>query len=64
MSENEWDNVWQKSGWIDLPEKPKICMDMGHNAPNMLYIPPGKAYRHVCPSCGYTVILYGSNITW
>lgn len=46
----------EKSGWEDDPTPP-VCRDPGHEAPNMLYVPPGKQYRHVCPTCGYTVIL-------
>lgn len=40
---------------------PRVCLDPGHKAPDMLYVPPGKVYRHVCPTCGYTVRLRSSD---
>lgn len=52
----------QKSGFFDLPVQ-QTCRHPEHEPPSMLYIPPGKGYRHVCPGCGKTVNLYGSNIT-
>lgn len=40
-----------KNGFYDLP-KDETCRHPEHNPPTHLYIPPGKGYRHVCPSCG------------
>lgn len=41
----------KQPGFFDLP-MPQRCTDPSHNFPMHLYIPPGKGYRHVCPSCG------------
>lgn len=38
---------------------PKICNDPSHNPPNMLLVPAGKVYIHVCPSCGLESKVYG-----
>lgn len=38
-------------GFYDLP-KTVTCTHPEHTPPTMLYIPQGKGYRHVCPSCG------------
>ncbi len=48
---NMADDLKTKGGFFDLPAS-KRCMDRAHDFPNMLYIPPGKGYTHVCPSCG------------
>ena len=36
---------------LDLPLSNK-CKHPSHEPPSMLYIPPGKGYRHICPNCG------------
>lgn len=41
----------EKSGFFDLP-KDVMCKDPSHNPPNMISIPYGQGYKHVCPSCG------------
>jgi hypothetical protein len=41
-----------QSGFYDLPEDIKGCNDPHHNPPMHIYIPQGKGYRHICPSCG------------
>lgn len=45
-----------KGGFFDL-DKEERCMDLSHNPPTHLCIPAGKGYKHVCPSCGYTITL-------
>lgn len=45
-----------KSGFFDLPQF-ENCTDPEHDPPTHLQIPQGKGYRHVCPSCGKTVII-------
>ena len=40
-----------RGGFFDLPPV-RHCRHPGHEFPTMLYIPPGKGYRHVCPGCG------------
>lgn len=58
----------RESGFFDLPELPvykhvqKPCFDLSHEPPTHLHIPAGQGYRHVCPSCGYSVILYPSSM--
>lgn len=46
----------------DDPEVSKNCTNPQHNPPNMMVIRHGKRYRHVCPGCGFTVILRSPNI--
>jgi hypothetical protein len=41
----------KKGGFFDLP-KTDVCRDPSHNPPSHLYVPPGKGYNHICPSCG------------
>lgn len=44
-------NTDKKGGFFDLP-KVNTCKDHSHNPPSHIYIPQGKGYKHVCPSCG------------
>ena len=53
----------EKDGFFDLP-KQEICRDPEHRFPTMLYIPPGKGYRHTCPTCGKSQICYGTTATY
>lgn len=46
----------KRSGFEDDPT-PIPCLYEEHNPPMHLYVPPGKQYRHVCPSCGYTIVI-------
>lgn len=39
------------------------CLDPNHNAPTLIYIPPGNVLEHVCPSCGWETRIEASNIT-
>lgn len=51
-------NIGQRGGLVDDPYYPKNhCRVVGHNPPNMMVIPAGKIYIHVCPGCGYRVTL-------
>jgi len=52
----------KKGGFFDL-EKMKICSHPEHNPPAHLYIPPGKGYIHICPSCQNEVKLIPPQIT-
>lgn len=58
----------EESGFFDLPELPaykhkrQFCLDPSHEPPMHLHIPAGQGYRHVCRSCGHTVILYPSSM--
>jgi hypothetical protein len=51
----------KKGGFEDIPTIER-CRDPEHEPPMHLYIPPGKQYRHICPGCGKTVVLRGSQI--
>jgi hypothetical protein len=57
------DNIGKKGGFFDLPKDEKKCNDPEHEAPNMIYIPPGKGYRHVCPKCGEESIIIPQQVT-
>ena len=54
----------QESGMEDIPKGHwRSCSDPNHiPGPMLLYIPPGKRYRHVCPLCGNVTYIYGSDI--
>lgn len=48
----------RKSGFEDDTEPMiKPCISMQHDPPGHMVIPAGKVYRHVCPSCGYEVVI-------
>ena len=55
----------RKSGFEDDDDAAfgRQCRDPEHSPPTMLYIPPGKRYRHVCPSCGAEVVMHGARFT-
>lgn len=40
-----------KGGFFDLT-KDETCRHKSHNPPMFIYIPNGKGYKHICPSCG------------
>lgn len=40
------------------------CKDPEHNPPAHLYIPTGESYIHTCPSCGRSLVIHGSNISF
>ncbi len=46
----------KESGFED-DQRQTPCVSSQHNPPSHMVIPPGKVYRHVCPSCGREVIL-------
>ena len=50
----------EESGFFDLPESLRICQAPGPEPPMHMYVPPGKGYRHVCPTCGKVTILVSS----
>lgn len=45
-----------KSGFEDIPIQER-CLNAEHNPPSHMVIPSGKQYRHVCPGCGYEIVL-------
>ena len=53
------DKINKKSGFFDLHISDR-CLNPGHNPPSHLYIPAGKGYRHICPSCGKETVLRNS----
>lgn len=38
----------------------KTCNHPEHNPPMYLYIPYGQTYRHICPNCGFEVVMHSS----
>lgn len=53
----------KSSGFYGLPNIIK-CSDPHHEPPMFIHIPVGKAYRHVCPSCGAVKNLISPQITY
>jgi hypothetical protein len=53
-----------KSGMEPIPDYQPPCCNPGHQPPTHLYIPPGQQYRHICPSCGFTVVIRGNNVSY
>ena len=56
-SNDELSKILSKQGGYEDDDLPSICRNPSHNPPTGLYIPEGKRYRHICPACGYTVVL-------
>lgn len=52
----------KRSGFFNLPTQ-EVCRNPDHNAPTHLHIPQGQGYRHICPSCGHTVVLTAPTVT-
>jgi len=46
----------RKSGFEDIPIQER-CLNPRHQPPSHMVIPAGKQYRHVCPGCGFQVVL-------
>lgn len=65
MNKKTWnDNTDDKSGgFFDLPKGMKPCLRPEHQPPRHLVIPPGKGYRHICPSCGKETVMIPMQIT-
>ena len=53
----------KQGGFFDLPQD-KRCKDKSHKPPTHIYIPQGKGYRHVCPSCGKVTDLIPPQISF
>ena len=53
----------EKSGFFDI-HPTKLCNHPDHGFPSHLYIPFGKGYRHVCPSCGNVTTVIPQQITF
>lgn len=47
-----------QSRFENLPEQYKPCTDPSHGVPNILYVPPGQVYIHICPTCHAESRLY------
>jgi hypothetical protein len=52
------------SGFEDDPRINQNCTSNFHEAPNMIVIPQGKRFKHVCPDCGHIQYVYPNNITF
>lgn len=53
----------KQGGFFDLPKDTR-CKDKSHEPPTHIYIPQGKGYRHVCPSCGKVTDLIPPQISF
>ena len=53
----------KQSGFFDI-ESFKICTHPEHNIPSHIFIPQGKGYRHICPSCNTEVVIVPIQITF
>ena len=53
----------KQGGFFDLPKDTR-CKDKSHKPPTHIYIPQGKGYRHVCPSCGKVTDLIPPQISF
>lgn len=53
----------RRGGFEPIPDGRKPCAHPGHKPPMHLFIPPYMQFRHVCPGCGYEVVLRGSQVT-
>lgn len=57
LLENEIEKMEKdNSGFFDLPIS-KTCNHPEHKFPSHLWIPFGKGYKHICPSCGNKIIV-------
>lgn len=55
-------NKYEKRGGLEPIAT--VCLDLMHEPPKFLYIPPGKQYRHICPSCGFESVIRGNQVRW
>jgi len=57
-------NKYPKGGFEDEPKDawPKPCLDREHQPPGHMVIPAGKLYRHVCPACGWQVVIHSRSM--
>lgn len=53
----------KQGGFFELPQDTR-CKDKSHEPPTHIYIPQGKGYRHVCPSCGKVTELIPPQISF
>lgn len=55
----------KRGGFEDIPKSEigSLCLDPEHAPPMHLWIPPGKQYRHICPSCGHEVVMRAPQVT-
>lgn len=53
----------KQGGFFDLPKDAR-CKDKSHEPPTHIYIPQGKGYRHICPSCGKVTDLIPPQISF
>lgn len=58
-----WDeSSGSNSGFEDDPGYLAPCNHRQHIPPMHIVVPLGKRYRHVCPGCGKTALLYPSQV--
>jgi hypothetical protein len=52
------------SGFLVDNKESKVCNHHEHNPPQHLYIPAGKTYKHICPSCSKETVVSSLNIMY
>lgn len=62
-SDNDQLNEKERSHFEDI-EKIETCKHPEHNPPSHLYIPQGKRYVHICPSCGNREVIAPPQISF
>ena len=67
IPDEERDDYFSRASFFLPPDGPSQswanqCNHPSHNPPNMLYIPGGKTYTHVCPSCVQETVLQSSSV--
>lgn len=40
------------------------CVGLNHNPPSHIYVPAGKVYVHVCPTCGFKVKIGSNSVSY
>ena len=54
----------KKSGFQNAENTFTTCKDTNHFAPSHIFIPDGKKYVHVCPSCGKEQTLVSPQVSF
>lgn len=52
----------RKGGFEDIPVQER-CLNPSHQPPSHMVIPAGKQYRHICPGCGFEIVMRPPMIT-
>lgn len=61
--DNKNKKIIRRRGFEDASKRIVPCRHPGHKPPDMLVIPAGKVYRHICPGCGMEIELHSNSPT-